>query len=227
VGSIFCDLHKAFDCVNYDILLSKLEHYGITGRVYDLIKSYLLDRYQRVITESDLIRFYSKWEPVTIGVPQGSILGPLLFLLYVNDLPNAISELSNPTLYADDTSLLITNFDSQMFENDINTVLAKLSTWFHSNLLLLNLEKAYFLQFVTKNTRTIDLQILCENKQILSVNTVKFLGLVIDDNLSWRSHIDLMISKLNKASYVIRVLNPFLSLECLKIVYFSLFHSVI
>jgi hypothetical protein len=199
-------------------LLSKLEHYWITGRVYDLIKSYLLDRYQRVIIESYLIRFYSKWEPVTIGVPQGSILGPLLFLLYVNDLPNAISDLSNPTLYADDTSLLI---------NDINTVLAKLSTWFHSNLLLLNLEKTYFLQFVTKNTRTIDLQILCKNKQILSVNTAKFLGLVIDDNLSWHSHIDLMIPKLNKASYVIRVFKPLMSLECLKIVYFSLFHSVI
>jgi hypothetical protein len=74
----------------------------------------------------------------------------------------------------DDTSLLITNSDSQMFENDINTVLAKLSSWFHSNLLLLNLEKTYFLQFVTKNTTTMDLQMLCENKQILSVNTAKF-----------------------------------------------------
>jgi hypothetical protein len=83
------------------------------------------------------------------------------------------------------------------------------------------------LQFVTKNARTIDLQIRCKNKQILSVNTETFLGLVIDDNLSWRSHIDLMIPKLNKASYVIRVLKPLLSLECLKMVYFSLLQSAI
>jgi hypothetical protein len=75
---------------------------------------------------------------------------PLLFPLYVNDLPNAISDLSTPTLYADDTSLLITNSDSQMFENDINTVLAKLSTRFHSNLLLLNLEKLIFCNLLLK-----------------------------------------------------------------------------
>jgi hypothetical protein len=114
-----------------------LEHYGIKGRANDVIKSYLLDRYQRVIVVSDSIKFYSKWEPVTVGVPQGSILGPLLFLLYVSDLPNAISGVCNPVLFADDTSLIITNSDTPKFEKDINIVLEKLNRWFSSNLLLL------------------------------------------------------------------------------------------
>ncbi|PNF19496.1 hypothetical protein B7P43_G02324, partial [Cryptotermes secundus] len=227
VGGVFCDLHKAFDSVNYDILLSKLNHYGIKGRAYDVIRSYLSDRYQRVIVVSDSIKFYSKWEPVTVGVPQGSILGPLLFLLYINDLPNAISDVSYPVLFADDTSLIINNPDTPRFEKDINIVLEKLNKWFSSNLLLLNPTKTYFLQFITKNTRVLDLHILCGNKQITNMEVTKFLGLVIDHKLSWQTHIDQMIPKLNKASYIIRVLKPLLSLECLKTVYFSLVHSII
>jgi hypothetical protein len=115
--------------------------------------------------------------------------------LYINDLPNAISDLSNPVLFADDTSLIITNPDTQRFEKDINTVIKKLNRWFSSNLLLLNLEKTNFLQFVTKNTRALDLHILCGKKQISNVNATKFFGLVIDDKLSWQTHIDQMILK--------------------------------
>jgi hypothetical protein len=159
VGGIFCDLHKAFECVNYDILLSKMEFHGISGKTNNLIKSYLQNRYQTVLVDLDSIKYYSEWESVIDGVPQGSILGPLLFLLYVNDLPNVISDISNPVLYADDTSLIITNSDSQMFEKDINAAILQLNRWFHSNLLLLNLEKTYFLQFLTKNTNATDLHI--------------------------------------------------------------------
>jgi hypothetical protein len=126
-------------------LFSKLEHNGIKGRANDVIKSYLLDRFQRILFGSDSIKYYSKWESVTVGVPQGSILGPLLSLLYVNDLPNAISDLSKPVLFADDTSLIITNPDTERFEKDINTVLEELNKWFNSNLLLLNLKKTLFL----------------------------------------------------------------------------------
>ena len=93
------------------------------------------------------------------GDPQGTLLGPLLFLLYVNDVPNVISDISNPVLYADDTSLIITNSDSQMFEKDINTAILQLNRWFRSNLLLLSLEKTYFLQFLTKNTNPTELNI--------------------------------------------------------------------
>ena len=116
VGGIFCDLHKAFDCVNHDILLSKIDFYGISG---NLIKSCLHDRCQRVLVHLDSKNHCSEWESVTDGEPQGSILGPLLFLLYINDVPNLISNISKPVLYADDTSLIISNSDTQMFQKDI------------------------------------------------------------------------------------------------------------
>jgi hypothetical protein len=180
VGDIFCNLHKAFDSINHDILLSKLEFYGITGTVYNLIKSYLQDRQQRVLVNSDSNKYYSKWEPVTLGVPQGSILGPLVSLLYVNDIPNVISDVSKPVLYADDTSLIITNSDIKLFEKDINSTIQRLNRWFHINLLVLNLGKTYFLQFLTRNTKATDLTISYGNKQISSVDTIKFLGVILD-----------------------------------------------
>ena len=80
VGGIFCDLHKAFGCVNHDILVSKMEFYGISGKANDLIKSYLQDRYHRVLVDLDSHKYYSEWESVTDRVPKGSLLGPLLFL---------------------------------------------------------------------------------------------------------------------------------------------------
>ena len=91
VGGMFCDLHKAFDCVSYDILLSKMEFYGILGKANNLIKSYLQGGYQRVMVDFDSKKYYSKWESIIDVVPWGFILGPLLFLLCINDVPNVVS----------------------------------------------------------------------------------------------------------------------------------------
>jgi len=111
-----------------------MEFYGISGKANNLIKTYLQDRYQRVLVDFDSKKYFSEWESVTDGVTQGSIFGPLLFLLYVNDVQNVISDISNPVLYADDTSMIITNSDSQMFQKDINTAILQLNRWFSSNL---------------------------------------------------------------------------------------------
>jgi len=110
VGGIFCDLTKAFNYVNHNILLSKLEFYGITGRANNLIKSYLNDRYQRVLIRNKYSKnYFSEWENVKQGIPQGSILGPLFFLLYINDLPGVINDISKPTIFADDTNIILTH----------------------------------------------------------------------------------------------------------------------
>jgi hypothetical protein len=110
VGGIFCDLQIAFDCVNHKILMDKLEFYGTERKFKSLIDSYLTRTYQRVVlgnrTDSNNS---SKWEIIKCGVPQGSILGPLFFLLYINELPKIINKNNNMVLFADDTSIIVTD----------------------------------------------------------------------------------------------------------------------
>jgi hypothetical protein len=105
VGGIFCDLQKAFDSVNHEILINKIQLYGIQGKMGKLIQSYITDRYQRGKCNDQ----FSSWKKIQVGVSQGSVLGPLLFLLYINDLPSTIDKKANTViLYADDTSVIIT-----------------------------------------------------------------------------------------------------------------------
>jgi hypothetical protein len=227
VGGIFCDLQKAFDCVNHNILLTKLEFYGIKGTFLKLIKSYLEGRYQRVMLNNNTFNSNSKWELVRHGVPQGSVLGPLLFLLYINDLPKAINDNVKMVLFADDTSIIITSPNPTDFNNKVNKVLQDINVWFATNLLSLNLEKTQFMQFITKSNSLIDINIMLGNKKIVNVHNTKFLGLILDNALSWKMHIDTIVPKLSSACYAIRIVKSFLTQETLKIVYYSYFHSII
>jgi hypothetical protein len=173
-----------------------------------------------------LNRVTSSWELIRHGVPQGSILGPLLFLIYINDFPLTINKLAHLTLYVDDTSVIITNTSQESFQNNINLAMTEIGKWFRNNLLTLNCEMTHFVQFLTKNQNALKIQIVASNSIITNTNSTKFLGLVIDSTMSWKEHIIELTSKLNKACYAIRTLKSLMSPDVLRILYFSYFHTI-
>jgi hypothetical protein len=156
VGGIFCDLSKACDCVNHRIL-SKLEHYGIRGTFGALIKSYIMERYQRFAMKDKTNTInYSNWELVRHGVPQSSILGPLLFLLCINDLSTVTAKNAKLVLIADDTSSITTNPSPVEFANKLNKIFVLVFEWIGNNLLSLNLNETIYLQFRKKTSQKLD-----------------------------------------------------------------------
>ena len=217
VRGIFCDLTKAFDYVNHSILLSKLEFYGITGRANNLIKSYLNNRYQRVLIKNKYSKnYFSEWEKVKHGVPQGSILGPLYFLLDINDLPDIINDISKPTIFVDDTNIIITHY---YFKEEINIVVEKISNWSQNNLLILNFNNTYCMNFMTKSKLAVDIHISHKINHIINTYCTHFLGLM-------KTQIDQLSSKLNSACCVIRSLKSVISTMNLRKIYFSYVNSI-
>jgi len=164
VGGIFCDFIKAFDCMDHKSLLAKMYQYGITGKRLELITSYLKDRNQRVIITSRSKVYYSEWKTIQRGVPQGSVLGPRLFLIYINDLPQTIKALADPVLFADDTSMIVKSTEPGEFLHSLQNNIINVDRWFKSYSLLLNMDKIHLLQFNTKISQLMDLEVHYENK---------------------------------------------------------------
>jgi len=213
---IFLDLSKAFDTLNHRILLNKLNAYGIRGVANDWISSYLHDRKQYVVFNQNS----SDLAPITCGVPQGSILGPLLFLLYINDLP-LCSKNADFILFADDTNILFSHQDHKILENIINNEMNVISNWFKMNKLSLNVKKTNFMIFKNKHSpkKVIEINIFIDNNKIEKVTTTKFLGVLIDDNLSWKSHTSHICKIISKYNGIIRKVRPFLPQSSLSTLY--------
>ena len=215
---VLIDLKKAFDTVDHQILLSKLELYGIKGQAINLLKSYLTNRKQRCQIRNS----FSSERLIKCGVPQGSILGPLLFLLYINDLPHCLSK-TKPRLFADDTNLTASANSMTDLEAAVNSDLENLRKWLIANKLSLNVAKTEFIligsKSMIKNISNSHPNVFIENKQIKQVYECKTLGVKIDQHLSWKGNTDEICKKVTAGISAIRRIRPFVAQDTLILIY--------
>ena len=218
---LLIDFSKAFDMVNHDILLDKLKHYGIRGIANEWFRSYLTDREQYV----SICNKYSSKKFLNYSVPQGSILGPLLFLVYINDLPN-ISKLAKFILYADDANIIITGNSIPEIMTKFNEVSCALVDWVSHNELLLNAKKTNYMLF--SRSRNINMGMFVPklaNVPIERKNVARFLGVLVDDKLSWKYHIAAIKSKMSRYIGILYKLKSSLPLKARLLTFNSLIQS--
>lgn len=216
------DLTKAFDSVHHQILCNKLEQYGIRGTPLSLMKSYLNNRVQYVI-ETDSAGDLLRSDPIVVkkGVPQGSILGPLLFILYINELPLISNYLM--TLYADDVTVVIAEKNLDLLTNKTVDTLGLMSDYFKVNNLQLNIDKTQLIYFDNKYTELLNVNY--NDCTLNTCNSIKFLGLYIDNRLDWKSHVDYLCSNLSKYCYALRTLTESVSTDVAVTAYRAYIHS--
>ena len=217
VLGVFIDLSKAFDTVNHNILLDKLYKYGFRGICHDWLKNYLFNRKQYVVFNN----CHSSQLSISCGVPQGSILGPLLFLLYVNDMVN-VSSLLFPILFADDTNIFLNSKNMSDLFHTMNTELKKIVEWLNVNKLSLNVKKTHYMLFGLRKKRIITDEVLYINNEIITnVKSTKFLGVMIDCKMSWAEHIHYIKCKISKGIGILCKARKVLKRSTLLCLYYS------
>lgn len=187
VGVVFVDLRKAFDSIDHGLLLRKLAQYGIAGSSLKWFECYLSERRQRVVVGYE----FSRWVAVRSGVPQGSILGPLLFNIFVNDLPDVV-QTSKIMLYADDTTLYYASSCMSEMKEVLTRDLQCVSSWIEQNRLKLNVKKTQWMCLARKNRKTeaLNLDVKMNGEVLQQCKKVKYLGVTIDNHLCWKDHIE-------------------------------------
>ncbi|XP_054259632.1 uncharacterized protein LOC128984348 [Macrosteles quadrilineatus] len=223
VTAIFLDLSKAFDCLVHDLVLSKLSSLGIQDVALQWFSSYLKDRFQIVeiqhITNKEISRTRSSQQPVSRGVPQGSVLGPVIFILFTNDLPMQITPYGLSFMYADDTVIL--SADKSLDSLEVNSFIALNCAleYCHNNDLVFNEAKTKQLMFGSQREDIVGLP------NIHKHNSTSHLGVVIDEGLTWREHVDSLCQRLNSAIFAIRRIVAIGTPEAVTVAYHALFES--
>ena len=214
---VFCDLSKAFDTLNHEILLSKLEHYGIRGTANRWFRSYLTDRKQYVELNSKK----STTLPLPTGVPQGSILGPLLFLIYINDLPSAAN--LKCVSFADDSNLITQGSDLADLTASLTKELEHVSDFFKANQLKLNAKKTKMVIFTKKKLppNHQNLNVFLEGVKLKHDESAEFLGITIDSTLSWDKHCSNVANKISRHNGILNRVKHMLPPSSLKLLYHS------
>ena len=192
-GLLFIDISKAFDSLNHKVLLRKLEHLGLSERSLRWFRSYLADRQQSVLINGEL----SEPHTITLGVPQGSILGPLLFNVYINSLPNAVKK-TRMILYADDAVLFCDASTRQELQVALEREFTKISNWYTDNRLTINVKKTKLMLAGSKRMLSLfeDFELQSNGTQIDRVQSFKYLGVTMDSKWSWKPHISNLLKKL-------------------------------
>ena len=221
---IFLDLSKAFDTVNHNILLSKLDHYGFRGPVHNLLKSYLTNRKQYV----KIGNYKSEFRQINCGVPQGSVLGPLLFILYINDLHKACN-IGNLRIFADDTTVFFKCISINDITSKGTQIMTLLNKWFKENKLTLNSEKSNFVVFRGRQNKMTNLpdQINFDNACIVRSESAKYLGVILDEHFTWNQQITEVCNKLKRYFKLFYCIRNLVNTEQVKIIYYAFIYSQI